>query len=304
MAFFRSITLFSMLLLVNNSGSLSGQQTDTAPAQKPVVVKSMSLPGLDNVFQVDEAVYSGSGPAEQRSFDALQKLGVKTIVSVDGTEPHLGMARRAGMRYVHIPIGYDGLSNDAGLAFARVAKEIKGPVYIHCHHGKHRGPTATAVVGLCRGTFNQQQALDFLKRAGTSKDYAGLWRDIRNFKVPSADTPLPKLVESTPVSPLVKAMSQISHHFESLDQMQTQNQHPLVRKKNRETLVLLQEEFREAARKYADDYDEMFQKWMRESEKRVDTLQTAFQKDDQKQMARELKAFKMQCKRCHVAYRD
>ncbi|CAE7655975.1 unnamed protein product, partial [Symbiodinium microadriaticum] len=249
MAFFRSITLFSMLLLVNNSGSLSGQQTDTAPAQKPVGVKSMSLPGLDNVFQVDEAVYSGSGPAEQRSFDALQKLGVKTIVSVDGTEPHLEMARRAGMRYVHIPIGYDGVSNDAGLAFARVAKEIKG----------------------------------------TSKDYAGLWRDIRNFKIPPADTPLPKLVESTPVSPLVKAMSQISHHFESLDQMQTQNQHPLVRKKNRETLVLLKEEFREAARKYSDDYDEMFQKWMRESEKRVDTLQTVFQKDDQKQMARELK---------------
>ena len=96
MVFFRSITLFSMLLLVNNSGSLSGQQTDTAPAQKPVGVKSMSLPGLDNVFQVDEAVYSGSGPAEQRSFDALQKLGVKTIISVDGTEPHLEMARPMG----------------------------------------------------------------------------------------------------------------------------------------------------------------------------------------------------------------
>ena len=296
-----------LVLTVNNSPS-PGQEKDARPevakGQKKTEVKSLSLPGLDNVFQVDNQVYSGSGPAEQRSFDALKQLGVKTIISVDGTEPHLDMARQAGMRYVHIPIGYDGVSHAAGLAFARAAKDLKGPIYIHCHHGRHRGPTATAVVGICRGTFTKQQAADFLKLAGTSKSYAGLWRDVRNFKIPASNTPLPELVESTPVSPLVKAMSHISHHFEYLDQMQAKNQQPQIWQKNQETLALLREEFREAARKHVADYDEMFKKWMLASEAQVKVLEESFRKNDQKQISAGLKNLKTQCKQCHKAYRD
>lgn len=301
--------LCCLLLISVESGTVTGQpqpdrKLESTQVQKQAGVKSLSLPGLDNVFQIDDQVYSGSGPAEQRSFDALKKLGVKTIISVDGTEPHLEMAKRDGMRYVHIPIGYDGVSHDAGLAFARVAKDIKGPVYIHCHHGRHRGPTATAVLGICRGTFNQQQAIDFLKLAGTSKSYAGLWRDVRKFKVPPADAPLPELVETAPVSPLVKAMSQISHHFEALEHMQDKNQQLLIRQKNQETLVLLREEFREAARKHAEDYDEKFKKWMLKSESQVNELENAFRKNEQKQISTGLKTLKAQCKQCHAAYRD
>lgn len=308
MAFPKLITCCCLLVLLMNSSSVSGQKkehnSESKRTQNQSQVKSLNLPGLDNVFQIDRQIYSGSGPAEQRSFDALKKLGVKTVISVDGTEPHLKMAQQAGLRYIHIPIGYDGVSHDAGLSFARAARDLQGSIYIHCHHGRHRGPTATAVVGICRGTFTRQQAVDFLKLAGTSRSYAGLWRDVRNFKVPPADAVLPKLLETTPVSPLVKAMSQISHHFEYLDQMQTRNQQPQIRQKNLDSLVLLREEFREAARKHAVDYDERFKKWMLESATQVKALEKSFDDNEQKQIASGLKTLKAQCKQCHSAYRD
>ncbi len=285
-------------------GTAAAQNEKAEPKTEtqPVPFHSMSLPGLDNVFQIDKQFYSGSGPHGEQSFQALKKLGIKTIVSVDGMPPDLEHAKKAGMKYIHIPIGYDGVSEDAGLAFARVARDLKGPVYIHCHHGKHRGPTAAAVVGLCRGSFDQKSALEFLTQAGTSKDYTGLWKDVKNFKVPDARAILPELVETAKVPPMVTAMAQISHDFELSDQLQQSK--PEDTKERLRVLVLLREGLHETARKYSDDYDEMFKKWLTESEQQVQTLEEALQKGNQKAFSAGMKALKSQCKRCHKAYRD
>lgn len=304
------MVLIRLLVLVCLVGT--GILIDTVAAQNEkaesntethaVPFHSMSLPGLDNVFQIDRQFYSGSGPHGEQSFQALKNLGIKTIVSVDGTMPDLEHARKAGMKYIHIPIGYNGVSEDAGLAFARVARDLKGPVYIHCHHGKHRGPTAAAVVGLCRGSLDQKSALQFLTQAGTSKDYPGLWKDVKNFKVPDAHAILPELVETAKVPPMVTAMAQISHDFELTDRLQQSK--PGDQKERLRVLVLLREELHETARKYSDDYDEMFKQWLTESELQVKELEEAVQQGNQQAFSAGMKNLKSQCKRCHKAYRD
>lgn len=263
---------------------------------------SLSRPGLHNVFQIDDQVYSGSVPEGKQSFDALKKMGVKTIISVDGTQPNLKLANAAGMKYIHIPIGYDGISEDASLSFLRAAKEIKGPVYIHCHHGRHRGPAAAAMVGLCRGSLDKQRALQFLDQAGTSQDYAGLWRDIRQFQVPAEGTPLPELVESAHVEPMVTAMAHISHYYEEL--LKKAEGTPRDEKNAMRISVLLREEFHESLRKHSDDYDDTFKKWMRESEMEIKQLEAELKQGNQKQVSARLKQLKSLCKRCHKAYRN
>ncbi|WP_299462481.1 cytochrome c [uncultured Gimesia sp.] len=264
--------------------------------------RSLGRPGLHNVFQIDDQVYSGSVPEGKTSFEALKKMGIKTIISVDGTQPDLKQAKAAGMKYVHVPIGYDGISREAGLAFARAAKELKGPIYIHCHHGQHRGPAAAAMVGLCRGSLDQKRALLFLDQAGTSQDYAGLWRDVRQFQAPSPHEKLPELVESAQVTPMVTAMVQISHYFERL--AKTNENNPQDKKEVLQALTLLREELHETARKQVDDYDETFKAWLNQSEGQVKRLEETFKNGNQKQFASELKILKSQCKRCHQAYRD
>lgn len=278
----------------------SKNESENNEVQAPF--RSLSRPGLQNVYQIDSQLYSGSGPEEKSSFDALKKMGIKTIISVDGMKPNLKLAKAAGMKYVHVPIGYDGISEQAGLAFARAAKELKGPVYIHCHHGRHRGPAAAAIVGFCRGSFDKERAIQFLDQAGTSKDYAGLWRDVKQFQAPSIDTKLPEFVESAQVGPMVTAMAHISHYYEQLEKMKEKN--PQDKKEVLQIITLLREEFHETARKHADDYDETFLKWLSQSEMQVRRLGMAVKNGDQKQMVSGLKSLKSQCKRCHQSYRD
>ena len=98
-----------------------------------------------------ERLYSGSEPHGEEGIASLKELGVKTIVSVDGAKPAVETARKYGMRYVHIPIGYDGVPEEAGQSLARLMREAETPIYVHCHHGKHRGPAAVAVACVAGG---------------------------------------------------------------------------------------------------------------------------------------------------------
>ncbi len=108
-------------------------------------VQPLEAAGVHNLFRVSDRVYSGSTPDGDAGFAALERLGVKTIISVDGARPDAEAAARHGIRYVHLPFGYDGIPRDKAVALVRVARDSPGPVYVHCHHGKHRGPAAVAI---------------------------------------------------------------------------------------------------------------------------------------------------------------
>lgn len=131
--------------------------------------------GLHNVFRLSDRLLSGSNPEGDAGFAALQHLGVKTIVSVDGSIPDVAAAAKHGMRYVHLPVGYDGIPRGRVLALAKAVRDLPGPVYLHCHHGQHRGPAAAAVVQLCLDpAWTPERAERWMKAAGTDPKYTGL----------------------------------------------------------------------------------------------------------------------------------
>src|SRR5262245_3837035 len=100
----------------------------------PVKVEA---PGLPNVYRVTDRLYSGGSPVGDTGFASLQKLGIRTVISVDGVRPDVQRARKHGLRYIHLPIGYDGVPRAKALRLARAVRDLPGPVYLHCHHGKH-----------------------------------------------------------------------------------------------------------------------------------------------------------------------
>lgn len=143
-----------------------------APGSAPV-----NLPGLEHVALLTPGLISGGEPAGEVGYASLRALGVKTVISVDGVAPPADLARRVGIRVVHLPIGYDGVPEQARLAMAKALTELEGPVYVHCHHGKHRGPAALAAGAVCAGVVSNGEALGFMELTGTSRNYPGLWRD-------------------------------------------------------------------------------------------------------------------------------
>jgi protein tyrosine phosphatase (PTP) superfamily phosphohydrolase (DUF442 family) len=265
------------------------------------------LPGLHNVHRATGTVYLGSEPHGEQAFAELQKLGITTIVSVDGAIPDVEVAKKYGLRYIHIPLGYDAVDSDAAKALTRVAREIKTPLYVHCHHGKHRGPAAAAIVCIAAGSLKNEQAIELMKKAGTGKDYVGLWRDVNRFVPPSANIQLPELVEVAKVESMAAAMAKLDRHFDNLKacakaDWQTPASHPdLVPAAE---ALLVQEGLHESQRHCSGAHDATFREWLKESDTLASGLYAAVKAEDKASAATLLKSLEQKCVQCHQAYRN
>jgi protein tyrosine phosphatase (PTP) superfamily phosphohydrolase (DUF442 family) len=150
--------------------------TPSAPsapsADKP---RPIEAPGLHNIVAYGPGFWSGSVPEGDAGFAMLRDWGVKTIISVDGAAPEVDRAARFGIRYVHLPIGYDGFDDDRKLQLVRAVRDLPGPIYIHCHHGKHRSAGAAATVAASLGWMTPDAAIARMRVSGTAPAYPGLY---------------------------------------------------------------------------------------------------------------------------------
>ena len=160
-----------------------------AAAQLPLAkVTPMELSGLHNVFRLSRNLVSGSEPHGEAAFVELQKLGVRTIVSVDGAVPDAALAEKYGMRYVHVPIHYKGIAADEALRLGKTFRELPGPFFVHCFHGKHRGPAAAALARcLIDGASRPQAIAEMRQWMGTAPEYEGLYQTIATQRLPTVE---------------------------------------------------------------------------------------------------------------------
>ncbi len=263
---------------------------------------------LHHLIRISEKLYSGGEPAGESAFAELKALGIRTIVSVDGKQPDVELARQHGLRYVHIPFGYDGIPRSSALALTRAARECEKPMFVHCHHGLHRGPAGAAIIAMAEGLMNPEQARAYLERAGTSPSYAGLWRDVAGYTAPQSNESLPNLVEVAPVESLAAAMAKLDRAWDRLKlaqkaQWQTPTDHPdLV---PAQEALLVEECFRESLRTLEPrEYDERFRTLLAESEKQAAALRTALEGSDADAKGAAFKLLGASCKSCHEAYRN
>ncbi|HEX2477338.1 MAG TPA: hypothetical protein VHK01_21460 [Lacipirellulaceae bacterium] len=306
-----SVICCLLAMVVSNDADPGAPAVEATSASAPSAAKAdvpKSEPaGLHSVMKVTSRLYSGSEPHGEEGIASLQKLGVKTIVSVDGAKPQVELARKYGLRYVHIPIGYDGVPEEAGQMLARLVREAEEPFYVHCHHGKHRGPAAATVACIAAGDMNNKQAREILVRAGTSKDYVGLWRDVDAYTPPPADAELPELVEVAEVESFTAAMAQVDRAFDNLKlcgdaKWTVPADHPDIVPV--QEALLLQEGLHEAGRTAGEDYDERLKKWLTEAEALAVELRSALQSEDVNLANERALLIEQSCKQCHTRYRD
>jgi len=204
----------ALLIVAWCLGGCGRSQTPSSPAAPAVAVD-----GLTAVHQLTPSVYTGAEPADNAAFAALQRLGVRTVISVDGAVPDAVSARRHGLRYIHLPIGYDGVPDEVALALAKGLRELPGPIYVHCHHGLHRGPAAAVTACVVAGLFDHAQAEAALHAAGTGAAYVGLWQSVRTAR-PAEPAALRALAvewrEARPGSALVVGMVAAGEAFAHL----------------------------------------------------------------------------------------
>ena len=283
-----SLYLLSALLL---GTVISGQEQSASP--QPIV-------GIENLRQVAPELFSGSQPEGPAAFEELARRGIKVLISVDGATPDVKAAHQYGLRYVHIPIGYDQLKSQARADLVEAVKTAGGPVFIHCHHGKHRGPAAAAYCGMAVGKLSQIEAINILKLAGTRADYTGLWEAVRMFEPPTVPAGL--LVESAAVEPLTGAMVRIDHHFSGLDK-ELENEQVDDWKGFASEALLLAEEFRELPRT-SPSTDEMFNTRMKLAIQATEDIHVAAGQRDLAGVKAAVQKSVQSCVDCHANHRN
>ena len=196
------------ILLLAAAASLGGRNPGAAPSA------FTPIPGteLDNAYRLTDKVIAGAAPEGDAAFEKLRTLGVRTIISVDGAKPDVELARKHGLRYVHLPIGYDDVAPEEGRAIAKAIDELPGPIYVHCHHGRHRSAAAVAVACVVNRRLKPEQAESVLKTFGTGENYKGLWASARAAR-PVDPAVLDRVnvdyVETAKVPPMAEAMVDI-----------------------------------------------------------------------------------------------
>jgi protein tyrosine phosphatase (PTP) superfamily phosphohydrolase (DUF442 family) len=307
---------WNILLLIGFAAGLAAaeQTKKSAPGAKPLP----DPPGVHNLYLLGTNVYSGSTPEGEEGYEALARLGVKTIISVDGAKPDVELAKKHGMRYVHLPHGYDGISTNLQTQLAKAGMELPGPLYVHCHHGKHRGPAAAAIVCMTKESWEASQAEQWLKAAGTSTNYAGLYETVQEFKKPTAaelrQTPS-HFPEVAKVSGLVEAMVSIDERWEHLKAVRAANygpppSHPDIQPANE--AVILWENYRESQRlpdsiQLGDDFIARLktaEAQVKEAESLLRQFAAKPSADIRVKLDGSFDAMGKSCASCHKAYRD
>jgi protein tyrosine phosphatase (PTP) superfamily phosphohydrolase (DUF442 family) len=286
----------------------------TAHVDSPLLaaVTPADYAGLHNVVAFTDSLYSGAVPEGDEGFATLQGMGIKTIISVDGEKPDLERAQAHGLRYVHLPIGYNGMDHKRTLEIARAVKELPGPIYLHCHHGKHRSAGAAGAAAVTLGELTNAEAVARMKVSGTAPNYKGLYQcvEVATIAKPEhlaqADGTFPEIYQT---SGMVQSMVQINDavsHLSAIDKAgwQTPANHPdLVPAAEAGRLAdLLRVLHDDPSKKdYPAEYSQAFLK----DSQLVETLEEGILNNESPQLLSEkFKAIQQSCKDCHATFRD
>lgn len=280
--------------------------TAPSPSHVPTPV---DVEGVHNAFWLGPGIMSGSQPEGEVAFESLAQHGIRTLVSVDGAAPDAEAAERHGIRTVHLPIGYDGIPRDRQLELLRVAQDLEGPIFVHCHHGKHRGPAAASIIAVGDQGWTGDEAVAAMQSMGTAPEYAGLYACVAAFAPPStselerADASFPA---RTPVSDMAEAMVHVDERWESLKLAKATGwkaipDHPDIDPPHE--ALMLKETFREIAR--ADgQWPAGFVEESERMEKAAADLEAAIRAGNVEAANAAFGAGAASCKACHVDYRN
>lgn len=169
-------------------------------------------------------IWSGPRLATPADARTLAAAGITTTLSVDAfpTRPD---AEAAGLTRLHVPIGYDGPDAHQRHQLAAALRQWQatrreggagGGLYVHCHHGRHRGPAVAVLLARWNGATIDARSV--LREAGTAPRYTGLWAAVHARRPSDAivaeQPPVPS--EAT-AAPLALAMAALEAAIEADD---------------------------------------------------------------------------------------
>lgn len=317
--FLNAVALFWIASFGMEMQSQRSQTSQNAPSSECAdnrmeghKIERIDAQRLPNAVRVHDRVISGGLPEDDAAFAELHQLGIKTIISVDGAMPDLATAQKYGMRYVHLPHGYDGVPEQRAKELAKSVRDLPGPIYIHCHHGKHRSPAAAAVACVGAGLIGHEEAAEVLRVAGTSESYRGLYQSANDAQILDAallDALSAEFPSIAKLPAMAEAMVAIEQVYNRLKAFEKAGWRTLIGRPDLapgHEALLLREHFTEMLRtKELTSKPEEFQQLTQAVESAARSLEVSLRSPiDVATTSKLFATVTNNCMACHQSYRD
>lgn len=133
---------------------------------------------MQNVIRVDDrwsVARFAPGPehlrlAAQEGFRAIVNLRTTAEAQAEDPGEEARWAERQSLAYLHHPVSMDSLTDENADAFRRAARELPGPVLVHCASGKRAGAMVT-IQRACEHGMSGDEAVRMAEEIGL--DLAG-----------------------------------------------------------------------------------------------------------------------------------
>lgn len=172
----KRIGISTAALLVSVSlAAPAAAQTGDRVAKAVAGLVDISKIRIDNFGRIDAHFYRGAQPKDH-DYGDLAAIGIKTLINLtsdDRDANEEALARKAGMRYVQIPMTTHRVPTAGELAqFLRVVSDpASQPIYVHCVGGKHRTGVMTAVYRMTHDKWTADQAFREMKKYRFGADF-------------------------------------------------------------------------------------------------------------------------------------
>lgn len=259
---------------------------------------STQLKVPDNFLLMDDGLYSGSAPLGTAHFSYLKNHGIMSIISVDAATPKLAMASTFGMKYRHVPLSYNDVPIKSQMALIKAYDELPKPVYIHCHQGRHRSPTAAAFILRNHFSWSRTACLAKMKEAGTSPDYQGLYRAVGLSQLIAKEQwEKVKTLKVAKVKKLAATMTEIDEDWEALTEIAKAGWSH--RQEGTYNTLILREAFAELSR-----FNESHYMHYTKILEQLEGLEKAIEQAPVKELNGRVLSIQQSCKSCHRKFRD
>lgn len=172
MTIYRSV-IFLILFALTNSAICSEQIQNTRPAEWAV---PLEMKGLPNLHRVTPTLYRSAQP-DATSGEALQKLGIKTVLSFRKRDKDEPLHKTPGITFKRYPLHTWDIEEKDILAVLRILNDpANQPVLVHCTHGADRTGLMMASYRMIVQNWSKETAIAEMKQG--EYGYHVIWKNI------------------------------------------------------------------------------------------------------------------------------
>jgi len=126
----------------------------------------LKLPGVPNFHKVSENLYRGAQPTSE-GMQQLEKLGIKTVISLRSFHSDRGEMEGTVLAYEHIFMKTWHPENEEVVRFLRIVIDPNRlPVFVHCQRGADRTGTMCAIYRVAVQGWSKDEAVEEMTKGG------------------------------------------------------------------------------------------------------------------------------------------